>query len=101
MSEMSHESSYESLSGFTPKFRTRVGFSVRLGLGLGLRLGSPVFFFLLRLNILTHDSLTHFKKLQSRIITIKTNIDVDNIEYITAHILAAISLNSQQNQHQY
>ena len=45
------------------------GFRLRLGIELGLGLGSPMFVFFLRLNILTHDSLIHdsfelFKSLQ-------------------------------------
>ena len=42
---MSHESSYESVSGFLPKVRIRVGFRVRIRVGLALVLGLPVFFF--------------------------------------------------------
>ena len=74
MTQMSPESSYESVSNFSPKVRIRVGFrfylDYRVGVGFSVRirigLGLPVFFFL-RLNILTHDPLTHYSlRLQSR-----------------------------------
>ena len=48
MSQMSHESSYESLSGFSPKVKTRI----RVGIDL-MALGLMVFIFL-KFNILTH-----------------------------------------------
>ena len=49
MIPMSHKSSYDSVSGFSPKVRIRVGVTVRVT-------GVSFFF---RLNILTHDSFTH------------------------------------------
>ena len=62
MSQMSHESRYESLRGFSLKVRTRVRFRVRIRVGFSDRVGvrlrvTGVFF--LRLNILTCDSLTY------------------------------------------
>mgnify|MGYP001798166000 CR=1 FL=1 len=51
MTQMSPESSYESVSNFSPKVRIRVGFrfylDYRVGVGFSFRvgLGLPVFFF--------------------------------------------------------
>ena len=55
MSQMSHESSYESVSGFSPKVRIRVRYRVWIRAGVGVRVTGV---FLRMLKILTHDLLT-------------------------------------------
>ena len=37
-----HESSYDSVSGFSPKVRIRVGFKVRIGVGFSVMVGVRV-----------------------------------------------------------
>ena len=59
---MNHKSSYEPVSGFALKawirVRLRVWIRVRVGFSVRVRVRFTGVFFL-RLNILTHDSLTH------------------------------------------
>ena len=54
---MSHESSYQSVSGFSPKVRIRVGVGFRVRAGVRDK-GWGYHCFFLKLNILTHESFT-------------------------------------------